>query len=116
MKIITVGGIKIQVEVASTEAERQAGLSGRAGLAAGQGMLFEFSQPGDYGFWMKDMNFPIDILWADQSGTVVTIWPNLSPATYPQSFHPASPAQYVLELPANFAAQNGIAVGSKISI
>ena len=114
MKTITVGGIQIQAEIASTDAQRQDGLSGRAGLAAGQGMLFIFPQSGNYGFWMKEMSFPIDILWADKNGTIITIWPNLSPSTYPQVFYPTAPAQYVLELPANFAAQNNIAVGAKI--
>jgi uncharacterized protein len=114
MKNITVGGVPIQAEVASNDAQREAGLSGRKSLPSGQGMLFVFPQPANEGFWMKEMNFPLDILYADASGTIVTIWPNLSPSTYPQAFYPTSPAQYVLELPANFAAQHNIVVGSKI--
>jgi uncharacterized protein len=114
METITVGGVSIQVEVASDDAEREAGLSGRAGLPPGQGMLFVFPEPASDGFWMKEMNFPLDIIYAKADGTIVTIWPDLSPSTYPQAFYPVSPVQYVLEVPANFAAQNSIVVGSKI--
>lgn len=113
---VTIGNTTIHAEVASTDTERDDGLSGRSGLAPGQGMLFVFPQPQNDGFWMKEMNFSLDILYADANGTIVTIWPNLSPSTYPQAFYPISPAQYVLELPANFAAQNGIVVGSKMVI
>lgn len=50
------------VELATTTLEQARGLSFRANLAEGSGMLFTFS-PGVRNFWMKDMNFPIDIIW-----------------------------------------------------
>ena len=45
--------------------ERSQGLSGRPNLAAGTGMLFVFEQAGSYAFWMKDMRFPLDMVWID---------------------------------------------------
>lgn len=111
---ITVAGQYIIAEIANSEAQRQQGLSGRSSLAQGHGMLFVFNEPGLYGFWMKDMHFSIDILFADAQGTIVTIASNVAPETFPKSFNPASPALYVLELPAGYAQEHGIGLGSKI--
>ncbi len=114
---VTIGQTHIEVELATTEAERALGLSGRTGLPAGKGMFFIFDTQDNWGIWMKDMQFSIDILWADQHGTIVTIEHNVAPSTYPAtSFYPSVPASYVLELPAGFAKQHGIAVGGKIVV
>jgi uncharacterized membrane protein (UPF0127 family) len=113
-KHIIVGSVPLDVEIASTPQEQEDGLSGRAGLAPGTGMLFVFPQPALVGFWMKDMLFSLDIVYADASGTIVTIHPDLSPQTYPETYPPTTPAQYVLEVPAGWAAANGVAVGQKI--
>ena len=120
---VQIGATTIAVEVADTEGLREQGLSGRASLAEGSGMLFVFDMPQTPGFWMKDMNFSLDMLFVDASGKIVTIDQNLSPATYnaqnPQAsqvFRPSSPVRYVLEVPAGFAAQRGIAVGQVMQL
>lgn len=115
-RTISVGGTTLVVEVAATDIQRQQGLSGRLSLPKGKGMLFVFDEPGQYGFWMKDMHFPIDIVWINEGGVVVTIADNVSPDTYPHSFHSSAPAQYVLEVPAGFTQNQGIALGAKIVI
>ena len=115
-KNITVGSAAVAVDVADTEALREQGLSGRSGLSEGQGMLFVFDTDGSWGICMKDMQFPIDILWADAAGRVVTVASAVSPDTYPQVFNPAVPARYVIELPSGFAARHGIAEGAKVVI
>jgi uncharacterized membrane protein (UPF0127 family) len=119
---VTIGSTTVVAEVADTDATREQGLSGRASLPEGQGMLFVFQQPGDYGFWMKDMNFPLDMLFANASGTIVTIQENALPSTYnaanPRAsvvFYPSAPALYVLEVPAGFAAAHDIKEGSVLS-
>lgn len=113
-RTITVDGVSVAVDVADTAGLREQGLSGRSDLRSGQGMLFIFDTDGIWGIWMKDMNFPIDILWADASGTVITIAADVAPDTYPEVFNPSAPARYVVELPAGFAAAHGIAEGTKI--
>lgn len=79
-------------------------------------MLFVFDTEGEWGIWMKDMHFPIDIIWASQDGTVVTVAKDISPDTYPQAFYPSVPARYVLEVPAGFVAAHDVAEGSRLSI
>ena len=112
---VTIGDATVQVEVESTEAAREQGLSGRTSLAEGSGMLFVFPQPGKYGFWMKDMHFALDMIFADASGRIVTIVQDATPESYlqnpPQVFYPTAPTLYVLEVPAGFAASHNIREG-----
>ncbi len=116
MKIITIGKMSLQVEIASTVADEKQGLSGRASLPEGRGMLFVFPQEGNYGFWMKGMLFPIDIIWIGSAGIVNTIASNVSPDTYPKVFYPTAPALYVLEVPAGWVYAHGIAPGTSMEI
>ena len=114
MRTITIGGVSVAVDVADTEVLREQGLSGRSDLPSGKGMLFVFESDGLWGIWMKDMQFPIDIVWAGADGKVITVADNVAPETYPKVFSPSAPARYVLELPAGFAAAHGIVEGSQI--
>jgi uncharacterized protein len=60
---VVVNGKTFHVEVALSRQDQHQGLSGRATLAQDQGMLFVFSQPGYYVFWMPDMHFPLDMIY-----------------------------------------------------
>ncbi|HYF13289.1 MAG TPA: DUF192 domain-containing protein [Candidatus Paceibacterota bacterium] len=108
---LRISGTAITFEIADTDEERIRGLSGRPSLRTGHGLLFIFPEEGNHGIWMKDMKFPIDIIWADREGIIVTIARNVSPDTYPQSFYPSKPARYVLELPAGTVDERGILEG-----
>lgn len=77
-------------------------------------MIFPFSMPGKYGFWMQNMNFPLDIIWIDASKKVVGMNSNLSPDTYPSVFLPPSDISYVLEINSGSAKNFGIATGTKL--
>ena len=113
---VVIGTTTVLVDIAATSAARTQGLSGRKSLAWGNGMLFIFPKAGDWGFWMKDMYFPIDIIWADKAGVTTTALPNVSSTTYPQAFHTNAPSVYVLEVRAGYAAGHDIGVGQKIVV
>ncbi|KKW35567.1 hypothetical protein A2852_02860 [Candidatus Adlerbacteria bacterium RIFCSPHIGHO2_01_FULL_54_23] len=112
--LISIGGAKVEVEIADSTAERIRGLSGRDPLPEGKGMLFIFESDGYHGIWMRDMRFALDIVWADAKGKIVTVARNVAPETYPKVFEPSALARYVLEVPAGFAKRNSIAEGDKI--
>lgn len=114
--IVKVGGIDVKVDLATTPVERSRGLSGREGLISGTGMFFVFEISGQYGFWMKDMLFPIDIIWINQEKKIIHIEKNLSPDTYPTIFTSEQDAKYVLEVPAGFSDQQKIKVGNSLEI
>lgn len=115
-KTLTIDGQKIDAELANTTAGRERGLSGRPCIEPNEAMLFVFSTPGDYGFWMKQMNFPLDIVWLSSSGSVVKIERRLPPSSYPEVFTNTTPAQYVLELGAGRAASLGLNIGSEVHV
>lgn len=111
---VQIGGKMVRVTVVATPEARQNGLGGRNGLAPDEGMLFIFPKDGKYGFWMKNMKFPIDILWLSASGEVVSMAQNVPPDTYPRVFTPTAPARYVLELPAGYAKAYTVDVGDEV--
>lgn len=107
-------------EVVDTKPSRELGLSGREYMRDDEGMLFVFDLPGRYGFWMKDMAFPLDIVWINQNGVVVKIEPNFTPESYKQNPPKTAindpEANYVLEINAGRAEKYGLFLGSKIKI
>jgi uncharacterized membrane protein (UPF0127 family) len=96
---VFIGGQPYTLEVADTEGKRTQGLGNREGLCSTCGMLFLFEGPGRYAFWMKDMHFPLDIIWL-LGDRVVAIERGVQP-DYPGVFHPDAFADRVLELPAS---------------
>jgi uncharacterized membrane protein (UPF0127 family) len=112
---VGIGGTTINVVVADTPAEQEQGLSGHSPLAAGDGMLFVFKAPALYGFWMKDMLFPLDIIWISADHKITYIEKSLQPSTYPETFAPKLPSQYVLEVIAGTADKNHWTVGEDVS-
>ena len=105
----------VEVDIASNDVERAKGLSGRANLREYSGMLFIFDKLSRNMFWMKDMNFPIDIIWLDENKKIVYIKENLSPKTYPEVFGPEAYTMYVLEVNSGFAKKHNIKLGDQAS-
>jgi uncharacterized membrane protein (UPF0127 family) len=103
-----------QFETVTTPAAQAQGLGGRSVIPHDYGMLFVFNKPDRYGFWMKDMLVPIDIIWLSDSGAVLGIIGSLSPQTYPRVFYPPEPVRYVLETRAGEARAQGWSIGSVI--
>ena len=99
------------VELAVTPAERNQGLSGHPPLADNEGMLFVFENEAKWTFWMKEMLFPLDMLWIDAGCTVVDITENAPKPEPGQTlgdlprFFPKTLAQYVLEVNAGTAGR-----------
>lgn len=102
------------LEIADTDTLRERGLSYRTRLAPHTGMLFVFDAPALLKFWMKDMNFPLDIIWLNEDKKIVHIEHSLSPDTYPQSFGPDIPTQYVIELNAGEAKKANLSVDTVV--
>jgi len=111
-----VGTIPIAVSVADDDLERQQGLSGVEQMGEFAGKLFIFEREDYHGIWMKDMLFPLDIIWLNNEQEVVHIEKNVSPDTYPDSFVPSVPARFVIEVNAFFTQNQGILVGNKVDI
>ncbi len=105
----------IYSHIARTPSTRERGLSGIPSFDEDEGMLFIFPEPGVYAFWMKDMNFAIDIVWISSDRRVVGVTENISPETYPETFGPPQKVQFVLEVLAGSAKKFGLKEGSTVS-
>lgn len=102
--------------VRSSEAREQ-GLSGRDKLQKNQAMVFDFRDNADGRcFWMKDMNFSIDIIWLNDEHKVVKVVESASPDSYPESFCSTSKPTYVVELVAGQARVLQIREGKTVKL
>ncbi len=104
----------VLVEVANTTELRIKGLSGRDSIDDKKGMLFVFDRAESPSFWMKDMNFPIDIIFFDKDWNIVDIKENFPAESYPETYTPKEKAKYVVEVNAGFAKRNSWQIGNKV--
>lgn len=113
---IVIGSTTAQASLADSLPERIKGLSDTPYLPDGIVKLFAFGAEGEHSIWMKDMNYPIDIIWVEKAGSIVHIKQNVAPETYPESFASPKPAWYVIETPAGFVEKSGISVGDEVVV
>ena len=114
-KKLEIGGKEIKIDISDNDCKRVQGLSDRKDMSENNGMLFIFDKEGNYPFWMKEMNFSIDIIWVDDNFNVVGIEKSVATSTYPEAFGEKYSAKYVLELSSGFSDKNNVEVGNKIS-
>lgn len=112
---IQIGGITVKAEIANNFKLRERGLSGHIPLQEDEGMLFVFERSGVYGFWMKEMLFPLDIIWVNDQKQIVYIKKDARPESYPEAFTPDTSALYVLELSSGFSDRHNLKIGDKVS-
>jgi len=106
----------IKVEFVTTAADMYRGLSGRNYLCSDCGMLFDFPNSGERKFVMRDMKFPLDIVFIS-NGRIIKIDANLVPAgDKPEIIYSSEgEVNQVLELNAGYTTQNNINVGDFVS-
>ena len=105
--------IKIDLEIAETEYERQLGLMNRNTMEETQGMLFIFQVERMQSFWMRNTLIPLDILFINKNNEIVTIHKNTKVLSA-QSYASTEPAIYVLEVNGGFTERQNIVKGDKI--
>ena len=112
---VVIGNKLIQVTIADELDEQLRGLSKRQFLQDGQGMLFIFKKAKVRNFWMKNMDFPIDIIWLNNNKII-----NISKELPPEEDHPQNtyssiyPVNFVLEVPSGYVQNNNISKGNKV--
>ena len=118
-KTITIDKQTFNIQVVQKPLEMERGLSGRTKIADDQGMLFLFENKGDHAFWMKEMNFPLDMIFLDDN-KIVSITQNAPAPTSPTSSLPlyrsAQPANKVLEINAGLSKKYDFKVGDTVTL
>lgn len=109
---VHIGGGVYSLWLADTEPARVQGLSGVEKLDLNGGLLMAFDSSDTHGIWMKDMNFPLDLVWLNSKKDVVYIVKNAPPENPVKTLYiPKDDAMYVLELPAGSVEKAGIKTG-----
>jgi len=117
---VVVGSATFQVELANTVVRRARGLSGREKLENGEGMFFLFGHAGSYGFWMKDMKFPIDIVWI-RGNRIAGFAENVKPEPEKSFlgltvYYPPTAVDRVLEINAGLVEKYKLKAGDTVSL
>lgn len=107
------------LDVAKTDKEKEIGLAKYDKLPENMAMLFIFSYPNYYSFWMKNMKFPIDIIYI-KDNKIVDIFTDVP---YPKTKNEQLPiyttkqkANFVLEINANLSKKYNFKIGSGVKI
>lgn len=114
---ITINNVNLQADVALSSEEQTKGLSIKDSLKSNEGMIFPYESPQTLSFWMKDMKFPIDIIWIDSDKTIIHIENNLQPCSSEvlcPTYKPNDDSMYVLETVGGFAEKYDIVRGTRV--
>ena len=109
----------VTVRVADTRSKRYTGLSDTDSLGANEGMLFVHAEEGEYAYVMREMAFPLDIVFVDSEGTITAIHHAQLPPEGTSGgdlTRYRGRGQYVLEVPYNYTVERGIEVGDRLRI
>jgi len=111
------GDFVFETEVRDTIKGRRIGLMSYNTLEKNQAMLFVFKKSDYYGFWMKNMKFPIDIIWLDEEYKIVDIRNDISPCETEECtiYKPGKKAKYVLEIYSNLTNELNMSTGNIIN-
>ncbi len=115
-KKVCIKQVCVEAEIADSAPKQAKGLMHREGLSDKEGMLFIFDKEDIYTFWMKNMQFALDIIWINQNKEIVDINTNVLPCGAScENIIPREEAKYVLEVCAGFVERNQIKIGDKVS-
>lgn len=101
---IEIGDKEYNVEVARTEEEKIKGLQEKESLGENEGMLFIYDEPQELAFWMKDTAIPLDTVFIDEDGEVISVQQG---QPYDETLLEEDGVMYVLEVNQNSGIQPG---------
>jgi uncharacterized membrane protein (UPF0127 family) len=112
-RVIFPDGYAVHVEIAANDELRAQGLMFRDHLRPASGMLFFFTEDGEYPFWMKNTHIPLDMIWIDSGRRIAHIAYDVPPCKVENcpNYPPHAIARYVLEVAAGVAKQHGLKDG-----
>jgi uncharacterized membrane protein (UPF0127 family) len=106
----------VSVNVSDTWDERYTGLSDHESLGPDEGMLFVHPREATHGYVMRDMAFPIDMVFVAENGTITTIHHAELPPAGEDSPTYEGYGKYVVEIPYEYTTEHGIDVGDRVVI
>ncbi len=118
--ILSIQGEKFDARIADTNTRRMRGLSGTSALGKNEAMLFVFNTPSQESFWMKDMNYALDIIWL-RDKKIIDIAARVSPGAQKNDselplYTPRLPADQVVEVIAGTVDRLNLKIGDTILV
>lgn len=117
-KTAVIAGQEINIKLAKTDSQKELGLGKRESLPIGEGMLFVYDDYVIPNFWMKDMKFPIDIIWIKDDlvmGYEKGLEPQSDNINLP-TYQPKTFINYVLEVNSGFVEKYGLKIGDRVKL
>jgi uncharacterized protein len=112
------GGAVLKAEVADTPEKLLFGLAFRNVLPPDEGMVYIFEESGPHRIWTKEFQFPVDVIWVDESKMIVHVVekaPPCSESRCPWYGPPPKNARYVIEANAGFVEHAKVAIGAQLT-
>jgi hypothetical protein len=107
--------VRLNIEIAESDYETQTGLMYRKGMEDNQGMLFIFPDEAMHSFYMKNTQFPLDLIFIKADSTIGSIQENTKPYDE-QGLSSKVPVQFVLEVNAGLSEKWDLGIGDKVAI
>jgi len=112
-------GAEFRLEIAADRESQRRGYMFREHVPPDEGMLFVYGESGRRPFWMKNCRVALDIIWLDESSSVVEIGHSLPPCTEAgpcPNYEPLRLARNVLEVAAGTARREGLRIGDTVQV
>ncbi len=113
--ILRINNSRYYLNIASSNEQLARGLSGVENMPKNEGMLFVLPNSSKACFWMKQMDFNLDIIWLNEQKQVVHLEKNLSPKSYPKTYCSNQNSKYVIEMNSGFIGSKNIYLGEKLN-
>ena len=107
---------EVKVELADTPSKAERGLMFRKDIPEGTGMWFVFSEDAERVFWMKNVIFPLDLIFIDKGFVIRKIAKTVLPCVQEPCprYYSDAPVRYVLEVRGGYCDRNGVKEGQKV--
>lgn len=108
----------ITVEIFNTPYERKKGLMNRPSLDKDKGALFEYKSNEMQSMWMKNMAFPLDIIWINKTSHIIYIHNDVKPCLKKpcETYDSPAPVSHAVEVNANYSRKNRLKRGMKVRL
>lgn len=108
--------LEVKVELADTQSKAERGLMFRKDIPEGAGMWFVFRDDAERVFWMKNVIFPLDMIFIDKGFVIRKIEKTVPPCVHEPCprYYSGVPVRYVLEVPGGYCERKGVKEGQKV--
>lgn len=108
--------IEVLVEDARTSREREVGLMYRESLCENCGMVFTFDSDVSGGFWMRNCEISLDLIFIDSDGSIVDIKEEFEPCREDPCpvYRPGINYRYVLEVNGGWTSKHDVSAGDSV--